>query len=62
MWILLVFVLLTFQSVLCGDGRYLCYTGSVLYQNTIEDCAHKDPSYEGTWYCAKVEVRRTYWR
>ena len=31
--------------------------GSNLYQTIVEDCAKKDPSYNGTWYCSTIKVR-----
>ena len=36
--------------------RQYCYSGSDLYQNTIQDCVEQDPSYNGTWWCAKMTI------
>ncbi len=36
------------------------FLGSSLYQLVTQDCNVKDPSYNGTWYCAKMEVCESY--
>ena len=40
--------------------REYCYSGSDLYQHTIQNCIEQDTSYNGTWYCAKMKVCETY--
>lgn len=40
--------------------REYCYTGSDLYQNTIQNCVAQDTSFNGTWYCAKMVICEQY--
>jgi hypothetical protein len=37
--------------------HWLHLAGSTGFSLSTNDCSAKDPSYTGTWYCSKVEVR-----
>ena len=37
--------------------QFLCIvSGSNLYQSQIQECSGSDTSYNGSWYCTKIEV------
>ena len=44
------------STFLLHTSRLRCALGSSLYQQVTQDCATKDPSYNGDWYCATMEV------
>ena len=46
--------------IVVADNKNLCYSGSSMYQLVTQDCTSQDRQYEGTWYCAKVEVCESY--
>lgn len=47
-------------SMMYNGTREYCYSGSDLYQNTIQNCVAQDTAYNGTWYCAKMIVCESY--
>jgi hypothetical protein len=40
--------------------RTICYSGSTVYQQFTQVCQTLDPSYTGTWYCAKTVLCEAY--
>ena len=53
----IILILVLFATISkYSDARALCYSGSSIYQLLIQDCTAQNPSYNGTWYCAKMEV------
>ena len=55
-----LFLMCVTFNVISVYSRYVCFTGSSLYQQETQDCGDKDPKYNGTWYCSKVEVCEAY--
>jgi hypothetical protein len=48
---------LIFVSVcIVTHAKFLCYSGSSLYQLKALDCGAQNTSYTGSWYCAKSEI------
>lgn len=49
-------IMLHFVSLLYLFFISFLNIGSSMYQLVTQDCATKDKSYNGTWYCAKMEI------
>jgi hypothetical protein len=52
----LMVVLLLLGIVSLVQSRYYCFTGSSEYQLQVVDCADRNSTYTGDWYCATMEV------
>lgn len=61
--LLLVCVLLLFnfgKSQASNSTTVLCFGGSNLYQEIIQNCYEMDPDYTGEWYCATMKICEQY--